>query len=135
MGNKRIGILTGGGDVPGLNPVIKSVVYSSTSKPGFEIVGFRRGWQGLTHLLPDGSGDSEYVLPLNRENTRKVDRQGGTFLHTSRTNPSKMKIDKLPEELRSRAGKMKEVKKGVVDVTPMVLENLERLKIDCLIAI
>src|SRR3954470_18684617 len=134
MANKRIAILTGGGDVPGLNPVIKSVVYTATSKSGCDVVGFRRGWQGLTHLQPDGSSDAEYVLPLNRENTRKVDRQGGTFLHTSRTNPSKMDIKKLPEQLRSRAGKMKEVK-GRYDMTPMVLENLQRLKIDYLIAI
>lgn len=135
MADKRIGILTGGGDVPGLNSVIKSVVYSATGHGGFEVVGFRRGWQGLTHLSPDGKGDSEYVMPLNRQNTRTVDRQGGTFLHTSRTNPSKMKLDSLPENLRDRAGKMKEVKPGVVDMTPMVIENLKRLKIDYLVAI
>jgi 6-phosphofructokinase len=132
---KRIGILTGGGDVPGLNPVIKSVVYSATAQPGFEVIGLRKGWQSLTHITPDGAADSEYVLPLNRENTRKVDRQGGTFLHTSRTNPSKMKVEALPASLRERAGGMREVKPGVVDITPMVLENLQRLKLDCLVAI
>jgi 6-phosphofructokinase len=135
MANKRIGILTGGGDVPGLNSVIKSVVYSASSHGGYEVVGFRRGWKGLTHILPDGSTDKEYVLPLDRNNTRTVDRQGGTFLHTSRTNPYKMKPENMPESLRSRAGTMKETKPGVVDVTPMVLENLQRLKIDSLVAI
>jgi 6-phosphofructokinase len=140
MATKRIGILTGGGDVPGLNPVIKSVVYSSTSQRNgaqgnFEVIGIRRGWQGLTHLAPDGSTDSEYIRPLNRENTRTIERQGGTFLHTSRTNPSKMKLEKVPEYLKGRVGNMKEVKPGVIDMTPMVLENLQRLKIDRLIAI
>lgn len=135
MANKRIGILTGGGDVPGLNSVIKSVVYSATSHGGFEVVGFRRGWKGLTHILPDGSTDHEYVMPLDRNNTRTVDRQGGTFLHTSRTNPYKMKPDSMPESLRSRAATMKETKPGVVDITPMVLENLQRLRIDSLVAI
>jgi ATP-dependent phosphofructokinase / diphosphate-dependent phosphofructokinase len=135
MANKRIGILTGGGDVPGLNSVIKSVVYSAHSHGGYEVVGFRRGWKGLTHILPDGSTDKEYVLPLDRNNTRTVDRQGGTFLHTSRTNPYKMKPENMPESLRSRAGTMKETKPGVVDITPMVLENLQRLKIDSLVAI
>ncbi|HEY1686992.1 MAG TPA: 6-phosphofructokinase [Tepidisphaeraceae bacterium] len=135
MANKRIGILTGGGDVPGLNSVIKSVVYSATAHGGYEVVGFRRGWRGLTHLLPDGSTDHEYVMPLDRNNTRTVDRQGGTFLHTSRTNPYKMKPDSMPESLRSRAAGMKETKPGVVDVTPIVLENLQRLEIDSLVAI
>lgn len=135
MANKRIGILTGGGDVPGLNSVIKSVVYSATAQSGFEVVGFRRGWRGLTHLLPDGSADAEYVQPLDRTNTRTVDRQGGTFLHTSRTNPYKMKPESMPESLRARAATMKQTKPGVVDVTPIVLENLQRLKIDSLVAI
>jgi 6-phosphofructokinase 1 len=135
MANKRIGILTGGGDVPGLNAVIKSVVYSSTAGPGFEVLGLRRGWQGLTHLDPDGSADAEYTLPLDRNNTRTVDRTGGTFLHTSRTNPSRMALDKLPPKLRDRAARMAAVKPGVVDMTPMVLENLQRLKLDYLVAI
>lgn len=135
MANKRIGILTGGGDVPGLNSVIKSVVYSATSHGGYEVVGFRRGWKGLTHLAEDNSLDSEYVLPLNRQNTRTVDRQGGTFLHTSRTNPVKMKADGLPDYLTKRASKMKETKPGILDFTPIVLENLQRLKIESLVAI
>jgi len=83
-------ILTGGGDVPGLNSVIKSVVYRS-GEAGWEVIGIRRGWEGLTHVdLQDPASRSRYILPLNRENTRTIDRTGGTYLHSSRTNPSKM---------------------------------------------
>ncbi|HEY8202739.1 MAG TPA: 6-phosphofructokinase, partial [Actinomycetota bacterium] len=90
MAVKRIGILTGGGDVPGLNSVIKSVVYRGTEL-GYTVVGLRRGWQGLTHVdLQDPASRARYVLPLNRENTRTIDRTGGTYLHTSRTSPSRM---------------------------------------------
>ena len=135
MAAKQIGILTGGGDVPGLNRVIKSVVYSATSNADFEVIGIRRGWAGLTSLLPDGSADNDYLVRLNRENTRTLDRSGGTFLHTSRSNPSRMRVESLPEPLRARAGQMKEVETGVVDVTPLVLENLQRLQIDYLVAI
>src|ERR1700674_1000058 len=112
MAVKRIGILTGGGDVPGLNSVIKSVVYRS-SAVGYEVIGVRRGWEGLTHVnLQDPASRTRYVLPLNRENTRTIDRTGGTYLHTSRTNPSKMK--KLPAVLAGQAFPQKEsTKKGV----------------------
>jgi 6-phosphofructokinase 1 len=135
MAIKRIGILTGGGDVPGLNPVIKSVVYSASGHADFEVIGIRRGWAGLTNLLPDGSADKDYIIALSRENTRTVDRYGGTFLHTSRFNPSRMRIESLPEPLRARAGQLKEVEPGVVDVTPWVLENLQRLQVNSLVAI
>lgn len=94
---KRIAILTGGGDVPGLNAVIKSVVYRAT-EAGYEVIGIRRGWEGLTHLqpeLPDGGGTG-YLRPLDRVNTRTIDRTGGTILHTSRTNPRKMRLAGLP---------------------------------------
>jgi 6-phosphofructokinase len=94
---KRIGILTGGGDVPGLNSVIKSVVYRG-SEIGCEVIGIRLGWEGLTHVnLDDPASKGRYILPLTRENTRTIDRTGGTFLHTSRTNPARMKS--LPEHL------------------------------------
>lgn len=134
MANKRIGILTGGGDVPSLNSVIKSVVYRS-SEVGAEVLGIRRGWQGLTHSRCDSGPDPEYTLPLNRQNTRTIDRTGGTFLHSSRTNPRKMAVAKLPPWLKSVAGQMKEVKPGILDITPVVLKNLEALKLDTLIAI
>jgi 6-phosphofructokinase 1 len=138
MPSKRIGILTGGGDVPGLNSVIKSVVYRS-GEAGWEVIGIRRGWEGLTHVdLQDPASRTRYIQPLNRENTRTIDRTGGTYLHSSRTNPSKM--SKLPPVLESRTFPSREsTKKGVTstvyDVTPAVLENLEALGIECLIAI
>ena len=88
-GTRRIGILTGGGDVPGLNSVIKSVVYRSTEL-GYAVLGIRRGWLGLTHLAPGSDLDREHVLPLDRANTRTIDRTGGTMLHTSRTNPARL---------------------------------------------
>lgn len=101
MAKKRIGILTGGGDVPGLNSVIKGVTYRS-SEIGFEVIGIRRGWEGLTHLnLDDPASVQRYIWPLNRENTRTIDRTGGTALHTSRTNPQKMKS--IPEHLKGQS--------------------------------
>ena len=92
---RRIGILTGGGDVPGLNSVIKSVVYRATEL-GYDVVGIRRGWEGLTHMRPGPELDPEYLRPLDRINTRTIDRTGGTWLHTSRTNPRKMRAKRLP---------------------------------------
>src|SRR5437867_11091719 len=127
MAAKRIGILTGGGDVPGLNSVIKSVVYRS-SELGYNVVGLRRGWEGLTHVdLQDPASRTRYVLPLNRENTRTIDRTGGTYLHTSRTSPSRMK--KLPPVLEGQTFPVKEfTKEGVTsqvyDVTSVVLKNI-----------
>src|ERR1700689_4505468 len=91
MPAKRIGILTGGGDVPGLNSVIKTVVYRG-NEIDCEVIGLRRGWEALTHLnFDDPASVHRYVLPLNRDNTRTIDRTGGTYLHSSRTNPKKMK--------------------------------------------
>ncbi len=135
MSGKKIGILTGGGDVPGLNAVIKNVVYRSTSD-GHEVTGIRLGWKGLTDLnFDDPASVGRYVLPLTRENTRRIDRTGGTFLHTSRTNPSKMK--KLPDFLKSEDFPTGTGKDGAqtYDMTKRVLSNLERLEIDHLVAI
>jgi ATP-dependent phosphofructokinase / diphosphate-dependent phosphofructokinase len=134
MTAKRIGVLTGGGDVPGLNSVIKSVVYRA-AESGCEAIGIRRGWEGLTHVdLQDPASRTRYILPLNRENTRTIDRTGGTYLHTSRTNPSKMKS--LPEVLEGQTFPKKESKSGVTyDVTSAVLKNIEALKLDYLISI
>ncbi len=130
MALRRIGILTGGGDVPGLNSVIKSVVYRGTENQ-CETIGIRRGWEGLTNLnLEDPESREKYVWPLNRENTRTIDRFGGTVLHSTRTNPSKMKI--LPDVLKS--GNFP--KQGdSYDVSSQVLKNLSGLGIDTLIAI
>src|SRR5246127_3194771 len=138
MSGKRIGILTGGGDVPGLNSVIKSVVYRG-SEIGYEVVGIRRGWEGLTHVdLKDPASRARYIHPLNRENTRTIDRTGGTYLHSSRTNPTKMK--KLPPVLEGQQFPSKQSTKGgvtstVYDVTPAVLKNIEALELDCVVAI
>jgi len=138
MPAKRIGILTGGGDVPGLNSVIKSVVYRSAAI-GYEVIGIRRGWEGLTHVnLQDPSSRARYILPLNTDNTRTIDRTGGTYLHSSRTNPSKMQ--KLPPVLEGQTFDVKEsTKKGVTtkvfDVTKAVLANVGVLGLDYLIAI
>jgi ATP-dependent phosphofructokinase / diphosphate-dependent phosphofructokinase len=132
---RRIGILTGGGDVPGLNSVIKSVVYRGTEND-CDVIGIRRGWEGLTHLsLDDPANRDHYIFPLNRENTRTIDRFGGTVLHSTRTNPSKMRV--LPEILKGRDfPKTGDGASNVTyDVSSRVLENLEKLRLDYLIAI
>lgn len=131
---RRIGILTGGGDVPGLNSVIKSVVYRAT-EIGAEVIGIRRGWEGLTHLRFDPAPDTHYIVGLDRTNTRTIDRTGGTWLHTSRTNPKKMKPDGLPAWLDPARVSAMTNADGVVDLTPVVLENIERLGLDLLVTI
>ncbi len=138
MAIKRIGILTGGGDVPGLNSVIKGVVYRG-SEHDIEVVGIRRGWEGLTHVdLEDFASTQRYILPLNRENTRTIDRTGGTFLHSSRTNPSKMKT--VPEFLNPADYPKKEITKAgltfdAYDLSKKVLKTLEDLRLDYLVCI
>lgn len=134
MHARRIGILTGGGDVPGLNSAIKAAVQYSVDR-GIDVLGIRRGWQGLTHVRARPEGDPDYTLPLNLLNTRTVDRSGGTFLHTTRTKPSRMKAAQVPAWIRPRLGSLKEVGPGLVDLTPVVLENLEQLGLDYLVAI
>src|SRR5438445_4299211 len=127
-----IGILTGGGDVPGLNPVIKSVVYRATEL-GRQVIGIRKGWEGLTHLT--GPDDETYIRPLTRENTRTIDRSGGTILHTSRTNPKRIACAKAPKHIpAARLSKLPSDGK-YYDFTPIVLENVERLDIGCLVTI
>jgi ATP-dependent phosphofructokinase / diphosphate-dependent phosphofructokinase len=138
MTTKRIGILTGGGDVPGLNAVIKGVTYRATENC-WEVIGIRRGWEGLTHLnVDDGQSKTHYILPLTRENTRTIDRYGGTVLHSSRTNPSKMgslpdflKGQTFPEKQRTKAGNTV----TTYDLSSHVLKNIEALGLDSLIAI
>src|SRR6266849_2455440 len=138
MPARRIGILTGGGDVPGLNSVIKSVVYRA-SEINCEVIGIRRGWEGLTHVnLDDPASRARYILPLNRDNTRTIDRTGGTFLHTTRTNPAKMK--RVPEFLKGMTFPISQSTKDgvtstVYDLTSQVLNNLEKLQLEYLIAI
>jgi ATP-dependent phosphofructokinase / diphosphate-dependent phosphofructokinase len=138
LAKKRIGILTGGGDVPGLNAIIKTVTYRG-SEDDIEVVGLRRGWEALTHLnLDDPVSRSHYLMPQNRENTRVIDRRGGTVLHSSRTNPSKMK--RLPDHLAGQDLPVSESTKGGIatktwDLTGQVLSNLSGLGIEHLIAI
>jgi ATP-dependent phosphofructokinase / diphosphate-dependent phosphofructokinase len=131
---RRIGILTGGGDVPGLNSVIKSVVYRAT-EIGDEVVGIRRGWEGLTHLRFDPAPDPHYIVALDRTNTRTIDRTGGTWLHTSRTNPKKMTASTVPAWLEPARVTEMTGPDGVVDLTPIVLDNIERLGLDVLVTI
>jgi 6-phosphofructokinase 1 len=131
---RRIGILTGGGDVPGLNSVIKSVVYRS-SEVGWEAVGIRRGWKGLTHVDATRDDGGGYLRSLDRVNTRTIDRTGGTVLHTSRTNPSSMGAASLPGTLDAVGRQPMQISDDRYDLTPLVLENLERLGIGALVAI
>src|SRR5512139_3495074 len=93
---KTIGILTGGGDVPGLNPAIKSVVLGGLEL-GYRVLGIRRGWAGLLqYYLDEPSTHDYYVRELKIQDVRRVDRTGGTFLHTSRTNPQKVGKNATP---------------------------------------
>ncbi len=132
----RIGILTGGGDVPGLNPCIKAAVYRAIDE-GHEMVGIRRGWGGLLNFnRDDPSTHAEYIIPLDKQNTRTVDRTGGTFLHTSRTNPGKVKAGDVPNFLKDPDHmEAEKADTGLRDFTPHVLKNLEYLGIDVLIPI
>ncbi|MEJ2234994.1 MAG: 6-phosphofructokinase, partial [Syntrophobacterales bacterium] len=125
-----IGILTGGGDVPGLNPCIKAVVYRGIEE-GLNVIGIRRGWAGLLEFNPDDPESREKnILELDRAKVRTIDRSGGTYLHTSRTNPGRVKYENVPEFLKEQA------KEGELnDFTAHVLNNLEHLGIDVLIPI
>jgi len=126
----RIGILTGGGDVPGLNPCIKAVVNRAADE-GNDVLGIRRGWGGLLNIDPsDPDSVARYTMPLDPGVVRKVDRSGGTFLHTSRTNPSKVQTEDLPEFLSSEVAD-----DGPHDVTGHVLGVLDALGVDALIPI
>jgi ATP-dependent phosphofructokinase / diphosphate-dependent phosphofructokinase len=131
-GGNKVGILTGGGDVPGLNPVIKSVVYGITAQ-GREVIGLRKGWESLTYM--NGPTDPAYVWPLTRENTYKIERTGGTVLHTSRTNPRKIIEAKLPKTLTPEQIKKLPFDGKVYNLTSVVIENLEKLGISTLVAI
>jgi len=130
----RIAILTGGGDVPGLNAVIKSVVYRAT-EASHEVLGIRRGWEGLTHLRAGKEPDPDYLRPLDRINTRTIDRTGGTILHTSRTNPRKMRAAGLPPWMDEATRATYAAADDVFDLTPRVLDNLTALGVDLLVTI
>jgi 6-phosphofructokinase 1 len=132
--SKRIAVLTGGGDVPGLNAVIKSVVYRAT-EVGHTTLGIRRGWEGLTHVRPGPEPDPAYLRALDRTNTRTIERTGGTILHTSRTNPRKMRAAGLPPWMDEATRARYQTGDGIYDLTPLVLDNLTALGIDILVTI
>lgn len=124
-----IGILTGGGDVPGLNPAIRSVTFRAL-REGYQVIGLKRGWAGLIDIVRDKDYDnSNNFQILTEEVVNRAGRTGGTFLHTSRTNPSKVKKDSVPAHLRDRYNAEKN------DLTPEALKNLDWLGIDYLIPI
>jgi 6-phosphofructokinase 1 len=129
----RIGILTGGGDVPGLNPCIKAVVNRAAAN-GWEVIGLRKGWASLLNYnLDDPEGSAQWIQPLSKGDVRTIDRYGGTHLHTSRTNPAKVKPDAMPAFLQGTFAHTGE--KQLADATPHVLRVLEHLGIDTLIPI
>jgi ATP-dependent phosphofructokinase / diphosphate-dependent phosphofructokinase len=132
---KRIGVLTGGGDVPGLNPAMKEVVLNALDA-GYEVIGFRRGWGGLLwYDKNDPETHKNFVMKLDRNDVRLIDRTGGTFLHTSRTNPQKVKAKDVPEFLaNSSFGKVID-DKGTMDFTDHVLDVLDHLGIEVLVTI
>jgi 6-phosphofructokinase 1 len=132
--SKRVGILTGGGDVPGLNAAIKTFVWRMREE-GYEVIGLRRGWAALLNILPfrDAESNDKWMQPLTRENTRIIDRSGGTVLHTSRINPAITNPDGIPEHLRGSAPAPGP--DGKVDLTAAALQTLEHLRLDTLVAI
>ena len=124
-----IGILTGGGDVPGLNPAIRAATFRAL-REGYEVIGIRRGWAGLVDMVRDKNHDnSDNYHVLTEELVNRAGRTGGTFLHSSRTNPGKVKKDEVPAHLQSAYHEEKN------DLTPEVLKNLEWLGIEYLIPI
>lgn len=132
-GKRRVGILTGGGDVPGLNVAIKAVV-SGASSVDLDIVGIRRGWMGLLGFNPeDVETQARLVRPLTIENVRTIDRTGGTILHTSRTNPSNVKPEEVP--LFVRQTDQRQTSKGNIDCTGHILRVIEFLGLEAIIAI
>jgi ATP-dependent phosphofructokinase / diphosphate-dependent phosphofructokinase len=124
-----IGILTGGGDVPGLNPAIRAITIRAV-REGYRVIGIRRGWAGLVDLIPDKDADnSENVQILTEDIVNRAGRTGGTFLHTSRTRPSHLPRAVVPSHLSDRYND------EINDITPEVLKNLDFLGIDYLVPI
>lgn len=124
-----IAILTGGGDVPGLNPAIRAITIRAL-REGYRVLGFRRGWAGPINIIRDKNVDnSAFIIELSEEIVNRAGRTGGTFLHTSRTRPSHVKLAEVPDHLKSK------YTHDVNDLTPEVLKNFEFLGIDYLIPI
>ena len=130
---KRIAILSGGGDVPGLNAAIKAFVWRMTDD-GHEVIGLRRGWASLLNIVPDARADnSAWLMPLSRRYTRAIDRTGGTVLHTSRVNPEIAKRDDIPAHLASQLSPSDE--RGRYDLTRDALRVIDFLQLDSLVAL
>ena len=128
MGKGTIAILTGGGDVPGLNPAIRAITLRAL-RDGYEVVGIRHGWGGLVDYVRDAKADnSENVQPLTEAEVNRAGRTGGTFLHTSRTRPSHLPLERVPPHLTG-------YDQPINDVTKDVLKNLEHIGVDVLIPI
>ena len=124
-----IGILTGGGDVPGLNPAIRAVTIRAL-REGYQVIGLRRGWGGLVDIIREKDADnSNNFQLLTEEIVNRAGRTGGTFLHTSRTNPAKVRKENVPVHLQDKYTEEKN------DLTPEVLKNLDFLGIDYMIPI
>jgi ATP-dependent phosphofructokinase / diphosphate-dependent phosphofructokinase len=128
MGKGTIAILTGGGDVPGLNPAIRAITLRAL-RDGYEVVGIRHGWGGLVDYVRDAKADnSENIQPLTEAEVNRAGRTGGTFLHTSRTRPSHLPLDRVPPHLPG-------YDQPINDVTKDVLKNLAHIGVDVLIPI
>jgi 6-phosphofructokinase len=142
---RSLGVLTGGGDVPGLNAAIKALVYRADTL-GIRVLGLRSGWAGITyldrsrgydqlifHVDDPSTWSSNYLMPLNRLNTRSIDREGGTILQSTRTNPAKVKVSELPEHMRHFGeGHAPDER---IDLTDEVIKNMQFLELDGLVAI
>ncbi len=132
-GQKTLAVLTGGGDVPGLNPALKTLVNHAIDK-NYRVLGIRRGWDGLLRYdRDDPQGFEKNLIQLDRQSVRTVDRTGGTYLHTSRTNPANVSEEATPDFLRDVAHGVTD--KGKRDYTGHVLANLDHLGVDALIPI
>ncbi len=133
---KKVGVLTGGGDVPGLNPAIKAVVETAIDR-GWEAIGIRRGWGGLLHCnLDSPQARKNLFVPLTRTTVRTIDRTGGTFLHTSRTNPQRVRASDVPDFLEGTSESIEEKDgEAIYDFTPHILQVLEFLEVDALVPI
>jgi 6-phosphofructokinase 1 len=124
-----IGILTGGGDVPGLNPAIRAVTIRAL-REGYKVIGIRRGWAGIVEVIRDKKADnSQNFIELTEDIVNRAGRTGGTFLHSSRTRPSHIPLKSVPEMYKDKYNK------EINDLTPEVLKNLDFIGIDFLIPI
>lgn len=133
--NRTIGILTGGGDVPGLNPCIKAVVMNALEE-GYRVMGISKGWAGLLHYdLNEPSTGGQHVRNLVVRDVRTVDRTGGTFLHTSRTNPERVPENDVPDFLKNSKWGKKSNSDENMDYTDYVINNIEHFGIDVLVPI